>query len=300
MESMKPGASQSRDVGGASAASRMSAVPAKPALLPLNPANIPSELRTSPAWVGWRLVFENGRWTKKPIEIRTGNFARTDDSRTWSDFETALRDYKGLGCDGIGLCRTADFVFIDADGVFDPDGNLLPFPWAEKILLAIRGRAYLEKSVTGTGLHGIGRGALPPGRRQFDAPNRAHTGYAFYDKHRFFTFSGNVLPESGGICDLTPELAGLHGELFPAADTPPNDTRKGVEQRAAARSSFDDSELLDRARRSKNGEEFSRLWDGDWRDYASQSEADSALCCYLAFWTGRDADRIDRLLGSPV
>jgi hypothetical protein len=32
----------------------------------------------------------------------------------------------------------------------------------------MHGRAYLEKSVTGTGLHGIGRGTLPPGRRQFE------------------------------------------------------------------------------------------------------------------------------------
>ena len=58
---------------------------------------------------------------------------------------------------------------------------------------------------------------------------------------------------------------------------------------------LDDAVLLDRARDARNGARFTRLWNGDWSGYASQSEADSALCFMLAFWTGRDAGRIDRL-----
>ena len=63
---------------------------------------------------------------------------------------------------------------------------------------------------------------------------------------------------------------------------------------------LDDQELLDRARAVRNGTEFSRLYDaGDWEGrYPSQSEADLALSCMLAFWTGRDAGRIDRLFRS--
>ena len=56
-----------------------------------------------------------------------------------------------------------------------------------------------------------------------------------------------------------------------------------------------DRVLLDKARRAKNGEAVQRLWSGDWADYGSQSEADLALCAHLAFWTGRDPERIDRL-----
>lgn len=268
----------------------MSAVPPKPALLQLNPANIPLELRAIPAWVGWRLVFEEGRWTKKPVEIRTGNLAETDNPHSWCDFETAIRDYEGLVCDGIGLCRTVDFVFIDCDGVFDQDGSLLPFPWAQEILSTISGRAYLERSVTGTGFHGIGRGTLPPGRRQFDDPSRTHTGYAFYDKNRFFTFSGNILPGSGDISDLTPELAGLHRELFPAAA---NGTSRFSAKATALPSS--DAEILERACNARDGAKFSRLLRGDFSDYSSHSEADLAFCCMLAFWTQRDAGRIDTL-----
>lgn len=58
-----------------------------------------------------------------------------------------------------------------------------------------------------------------------------------------------------------------------------------------------DSELLDRARMARNGRPFSRLFDqGDWQsDYPSQSEADLALCCHLAFYSGNDPGRMDGL-----
>ena len=206
-----------------------------------------------PAWVGWRLSFEDGRWTKKPVAINTGALAETDNPSTWCDFETALRNYERLGCDGIRLCRTADLVYIDCDGVFGPDGTLLQFLWIIRILSVISGSAYLEESITGTRLHGVARGILPPGRRQFDDPNRPHTGYAFYDKSRFFTFSGAILPDNGDIHDLTKELAELHRDLFPAVSSPLNSAGSGVASAASSTFSMDDEELLDRARRARNG-----------------------------------------------
>jgi putative DNA primase/helicase len=58
---------------------------------------------------------------------------------------------------------------------------------------------------------------------------------------------------------------------------------------------LDDRDLLTRAMRAKNGAKFARLWHGDTSAYASPSEADLALCAILAFWTGGNRDRIDRL-----
>ncbi len=47
---------------------------------------------------------------------------------------------------------------------------------------------------------------------------------------------------------------------------------------------------------SRNGERFCRLWRGDTSDYDNDhSRADAALCCMLAFWTGGDVERVDRL-----
>ena len=53
--------------------------------------------------------------------------------------------------------------------------------------------------------------------------------------------------------------------------------------------------LLARAVAAKNGDKFKRLWTGDTSGYASPSEAVMALCELLAWWTNRDATRIDRL-----
>jgi hypothetical protein len=271
----------------------------KPLVLRFNADAIPAEFRAIKAWVGWRFTLKNNKWTKVPVNLRTGEFAEADADATWVDFETAIKNYGRFRCDGIGLCRTEDQVFIDLDGVLDPAGNLLPFSWGSEILSSIRGRAYLEKSPTGTGIHGIGKGKLPDGRRQFDDPYLDHTGFAFYDKSRFFTFTGHVLSESGPIGDLTPELSTLHYELFP----PRAESRNGTAPSPLSPSSspppswppLSDSDLIERAMGAKNGAKFKRLWEGDFSDRPSQSEADLALCCHLAFWTGRDAARIDGL-----
>ena len=56
-----------------------------------------------------------------------------------------------------------------------------------------------------------------------------------------------------------------------------------------------DRELLEKARDADNGDRFDALWRGDTAGYPSHSEADMALCNLLAFWTGGDRQRMDRL-----
>jgi putative DNA primase/helicase len=56
------------------------------------------------------------------------------------------------------------------------------------------------------------------------------------------------------------------------------------------------SDLIERASKAKNGAKFARLFAGGWEgDYGSQSEADLALCCHLAFWAQKDPTQIDSL-----
>ena len=59
---------------------------------------------------------------------------------------------------------------------------------------------------------------------------------------------------------------------------------------------LDDKKLLKKARRASNGPKFERLWAGNTGGYESNSEADMALCCLLAFWSGGDQKQMDRLL----
>jgi hypothetical protein len=57
-----------------------------------------------------------------------------------------------------------------------------------------------------------------------------------------------------------------------------------------------DEELLGRAFRAKNGAKVRALYAGDTSGYTSRPEADLALAGHLAFWTGPDADHIERLM----
>ncbi|MCL2072223.1 MAG: hypothetical protein FWH07_08370, partial [Oscillospiraceae bacterium] len=57
-----------------------------------------------------------------------------------------------------------------------------------------------------------------------------------------------------------------------------------------------DDKILEMARKFKDGGAFDKLYSGDWQGaYKSQSEADFALCCKLAFWTGKVESQMDRL-----
>nr|WP_252699724.1 hypothetical protein [Natronosalvus vescus] len=60
-------------------------------------------------------------------------------------------------------------------------------------------------------------------------------------------------------------------------------------------STLSNKEVLKKARAASNGEKFERLWSGSTVGYDSHSEADMALCCLLAFWTGGDHHQMDRL-----
>lgn len=109
-----------------------------------------------------------------------------------------------------------------------------------------------------------------------------------YDTGRFFAMTGRALGAHDGIADCTEAIKPLHERYIGGG---------GMERAApAAGTTLTDGEVLERARASRAGEAFTRLYDGDWSGlYASRSEADLALCGKLAFWCGRDMAQMDRL-----
>jgi putative DNA primase/helicase len=116
-----------------------------------------------------------------------------------------------------------------------------------------------------------------------------------YADARFFTVTGNHI---GGtppaVEERSNELQELHEALFP-----PEEAREPVPGPTPTESTTDllsDAEVVAKASSAANGAKFKALWSGNWQGmYPSQSEADEALCCELAFWTGRDAARMDNL-----
>jgi len=89
-----------------------------------------------------------------------------------------------------------------------------------------------------------------------------------------------------------PNLAEILSPYFGEPEPAPQAKRPSVAPIAS------DAELIDKARKAKNGSKFSALFDGDASCYGSQSEADLALCNALAFWCGPDPERIDRMFRS--
>ena len=248
--------------------------------------NIPPELRARRAWVTWRYQRQGDRSVKPPYDPRTGHRASCSDPDTWGSVEEALAAHRGGGYDGIGFQLTPPFVGVDLDGCRDPEMGVINVR-AQAIIEQLDG--YTEVSPSGRGVHIFVTGELPPGRRRTE-------GVELYDGDRYFTVTGQHV--AGTPEERSVELAALHLQLFgaqPSRVTPPPVESVGSTE-AHASATLSDAGLIEKMSTANNGTRFQRLWRGDWHgEYPSQSEADLALCATLAFWTGRDAERIDAL-----
>jgi hypothetical protein len=270
-------------------------------------ATIPEELRARPQWVAWWSVagqgsvlrLPNGGATKPlnaqrkphklPIDPRKGALASSTNPKTWGTFQQAFDAMRQWSLTGVG------FVFSDADvyaGVDIDDcrnadtGEIAE--WGRQIIRALD--SYTEASPSGTGVHIIVRGELPTGRGNQKALNGGKV--EMFSRARYFTFTGNHVDGTPyEIFDRRTELVTLHSRLFASRKPLASAQRSIVEFPLAP-----DDGLITKARQANNGAKFERLWNGQWKgDYPSQSEADLALCCQLAFWTGKDRARMDSL-----
>lgn len=254
-------------------------------------ANIPAELRARRQWFIWKAEHKEGqvKATKVPYRVdRPGVKASTTNEKSWGTFEQAVKVHaKTPDSTGIGYVFTEQdqYIGIDLDHCIDSNGEIAP--WAQEKLEQFQG-AYQELSVSRTGIHIIAQGnPLQHARKVGDHPVPG-CGVEVYDRTRYFTVSGEALKRVESIADCSSAVARLLAEL----------PRKGTPAKPATPSAslaLDDNELLHKAMNAKNGPALRQLWEGDSTGYPSHSEADQALCNLLAFWTGPDPERIDRL-----
>ena len=246
---------------------------------------IPHCLKTRPQWIVWRSERRHGRdkRTKVPYSPVTFRHAKSNSPATWGSFDAAIAEYRRGSFDGVGYVFTAadGFTGVDLDHCCESNGVLAP--WALHIVQALN--SYTEWSPSGRGAHVIVRGRLPEGGRRKGKVE-------MYDQLRYFTMTGEWMPFTPlAIEQRQAALEALHARVFPRRER-----RERGQTVRTLNISGDDAALIERARRARNGDKFSTLWQGDYTSrYPSQSEADLALCNFLAFWTGGDAARIDRL-----
>jgi putative DNA primase/helicase len=245
----------------------------------MNVETLPVEIRESTCAVVWRLETRDGRPTKVPYQPRRPRQrAAVDDPATWGTFAEALAVVAAGQAAGPGIVLGDGLVGVDLDHCRDfATGNV--DAEARAIVAALD--SYTEASPSGTGLHILARGTLPPGRRR-----RGHV--ELYDAARYFTVTGEHVAGTPTVLhERTAVLHALHRRLFPAAPPRPAPRIAAVDA--------DDADIIERAHAARNGARFAALWRGDWSAYPSQSEGDLALCNVLARWTDGDAARVDRL-----
>jgi len=249
--------------------------------------NYPKELAALPQWVCWHLEPDpkGGKARKVPYNPMTGRKASSTDPKSWVALEQAEVAQQQYHYKGLGFVFTAEggVVGVDIDHCVE-QGALNQI--ASEIIR--RYPTYTEVSPSGTGLHLFYRGTMTAkGNKNSD------TGVEMYAHSRFFTMTGYRLENTPAeIADGTEALPWIH-ETYVAKQKP---ARKTKTSKALRSYSLSDEQVLEKACSAQNAESFSSLWDGQWQGaYGSQSEADLALCCSLAFWTGKDPTQMDRL-----
>lgn len=142
---------------------------------------------------------------------------------------------------------------------------------------------------------------LPPhGRKRGDVEMYGSEASKTGPCGRFFTMTGQHLPGTPDTVGYRPDaLLAIHREVF--GDAPDLTATSDDPDRPIPALQIGDEEVLRLASTSpRNGEKFRRLWAGDSSAYAvdgndGESEGDAALFETLAYYSGPDPDRIERL-----
>lgn len=264
-----------------------------------------------PQWFLWRLDWDGaeGKYRKRPAALSgavlegEGNGASA--AHNWHTYEAACAALQelprsGAQCYTLGFWLTAEsgYWFLDIDM---QHCGLAPYEateYAQGLLNAYPG-AMVEWSSGTKGLHIIGRGDVahphwtrphPPELRRQLKP----LDLEFYTSGRGIAFG--LTGVASGCADTVFDMAPLQQSLFPVKVARDSDGA-----RAEWRGPADDDVLLQRALNAKVSAEsafggkasFPQLWRGECE---LTSEADLALAAHLAFWTGCDAERIERMM----
>jgi primase-polymerase (primpol)-like protein len=268
---------------------------------------LPRELREFPRWLTWDYQMRPARGgelkpTKVPLQPRLIDGreveAKSTDPNTWGSFPAAAAFYlrhrkrDGAALSGLGLALGDGIAGIDIDHCIDPPliGDVAP--WAMGIVEAMD--TYTEVSPSGTGVKIFFRATMPEDAQGHVRPFLEHgpdCRAEFYWTGRYFTVTGARLAQRfDTVRDRQREFEDVHRLLF----------AKQYEVAAAPKQRIEPTNLDDisvtRVIQSRPwGGKFDALMNGQWEgSYGSQSQADQALCNFIATFSG-DAAQIDRI-----
>jgi len=274
-------------------------------------------LRAYPQWINYKLVPRtDGKTDKLPTNPRTGQVCNAHDSSVWMTYDEAAASGQPVA---FVFSASDPFFFLDIDGCLEPSGQ-----WNEQALYlcSLFPGCAVEVSQSGRGLHIFG---MVPADLLHGC-KRPDLGLEFYTTGRFCAITeAGVTGDAAVMPD--PELYRQFVDYFfpptaGSAGLPTDQPGEWTTEPAADWLGPDsDDELLERMLRSRSvksivgaGVRFKDLWNADpealeqtYPDNAGiqgrafdWSAADAALCSHLAFWTGKNCERMDRLWGKSA
>lgn len=273
-------------------------------------------MRAYPQFVLWKAVPSKtrpGKVDKFPCDV-TGQVNDAHNPTIWLDADTAVMTASLLGDEyGVGFVFTSNdpFYCVDIDSAYD--GQQWS-PLATQLCTDLAGAA-VEISHSGTGLHIIGSyTGDEPEHKCKNIPLHIE----LYTSERFIALTGNGV--SGDAADVSTGLTGVILQHFAGSDPERTVTDWTTTHREDSNPIQDDAKLLAKAMESKpnevatlfgaeptkvafkdlwncNADALSRAYPHDQRegDYDASS-TDAALAQHLAFWTGGNCERIEKLM----
>ncbi len=247
-------------------------------------SGVPQELKNLKwCWWDWEFDKQTKKWKKPPFS-HNGKPLHINKPNEWCCYtDVAHYEQKGyLLAEGSGL------YVIDLDDCRNPETGEIA-DWAWRIIKNLR--SYTEIFPSGTGIHIVVYGEKPENSRsRFYLDGHE---VEVYDRNRYVTFTGHVVDSYFVISNGQDWI----GENVPTKTVAPKDTTLDRDLTLdVPELELSDSQIVQKLLSfSYKEEKFKKLYGGDWEgDYESQSEADLALCFYLAFMT-KDEERINRI-----
>jgi hypothetical protein len=260
-------------------------------------------LPTLEQFINWYPVpLPNGKTDKIPCDT-FGNNVDVRDRRKWRSFLQA-----STSAHRVGFIITPPYVFVDVDNAY----NMTTGVWSDlaRDVLATFPDAYTEVSQSGTGLHVIFRGTLPPGHRT----QRKGLKLEVYTGGRFVALTGYMARGSAEV-DYSDRITGFM--LHYGLDLEPKPISFDEGRDSAWVGPENDDELIAMALAQRptprqglgNAPTFRELWEMDiaalTRKMPAEGRADglpfdhstvdASLMANLSYFTGRDLPRMVRL-----
>lgn len=273
-------------------------------------ANIPSEMQEMQRWCVHQKYFEKNAEGKTQvkkrifdvnrIEEQSDNFAKCNDSSTWASIDAATSAIKTSkkSLTGLTFVIGEGISVIDLDHCFDSAGN--PSALAADLMSAFEGTTYMEKSMSGTGLHIFVKGDLRNAGK-FGKVNKGDFGdIEVYDESKFMSVTGNIIGDVRTLGNVTALQQAAVQKYLKANEMAQKKTTTTQKRSQFSTGFVSDDDVIAKIRASKRGAEFDSLYAGN-KKMGAKGEPDWSLSDYaliniVAFFTpNQDRNQIQRI-----